>query len=119
MTLAELQQQSWQVAEDKGFHSERTNSRDDTLIRLCLIHTEVAEATQEVKRHWGGDKHEEAKERLGEELADTLIRIGDLAGCCGIDLESHVAEKMAANRNRPFRYGTPDTNTLGGSGDER
>jgi len=42
---------------------------------------------------------------IREELADILIRCGDLAGALGIDLERAVKEKMAYNATRPFKHG--------------
>lgn len=105
MTIADLVEDSWQVAEDHGFHSGRTNTRDDTIVRLCLIHSEVSEAVQEVKRH--GVDSPEVLSDLSMELADILIRVGDLCGCLGLNLEGAVKTKMDANRLRPKFYGTP------------
>lgn len=39
------------------------------------------------------------------ELADAVIRIADLCGLYGIDLEKAVKEKLSFNRTRPFRHG--------------
>lgn len=39
------------------------------------------------------------------ELADTVIRIFDMAGRWGIDLERAIREKMAYNATRPVRHG--------------
>lgn len=111
MTIAEMQIDAWQTAEDKGFHDGRSGGRDDTLLRLCLIHTEVSEAAQEVKRHGTGGRA--VLDRVASELADVLIRVGDLAGCLDLDLESAVRAKMAQNRNRPERYGTPAEHVSG------
>lgn len=38
------------------------------------------------------------------ELADAIIRILDLAGACGVDIEALVEEKHNYNK-RPFRHG--------------
>lgn len=103
MTLNQWRSECWRLAEQKGFHAGRGNSRDDTLVRLCLIHSEVSEAVQEVKRRGP----EAAREQLAEELADVLIRVFDLAGCLEIDLNAAVAAKMAKNQARPHLYGTP------------
>ena len=53
-SLAQIVAQVWADMEAKGFHAGRGTSRDDTLVRLCLVHTEVSEAAQVVKRHWAG-----------------------------------------------------------------
>ena len=39
------------------------------------------------------------------ELADLLIRVGDLAAALGIDLDFEVRRKMAYNETRPYRHG--------------
>lgn len=103
MTITELVEQSWRLAERKGFHDDIGDLRTAALVRLCLIHTEVSEAAQEVKRH--GVANAAA---IGDELADVLIRAADLAGILGIDLQACVVAKMARNANRPHKFGTPD-----------
>lgn len=102
MTITDLVRESYGAAKAKGFHDDLPADRTGTLVRLALIHTEVSEATQEVKRH--GVANPDA---IAEELADALIRIGDLAGSLSLDLEGAVEAKMAKNLTRPYRYGTP------------
>lgn len=106
-TLHDIQEESWQIAEEKGFHQGRTGGRDDTLVRLCLIHTEASEAAQVVKRCWCDPPLPAVRETLATELADIVIRVCDLAGCLDIDLEQTVLAKLEANRMRPRLYGTP------------
>lgn len=121
-TVVDLVNDSWGVAEEKGFHEGQDNGRDTTLKRLCLIHTEVSEAAQIVKRKWpsfrpGSSEREYAqigsmeglRADLAEELADVMIRIGDLALCCGIDgvqLARAIVAKHNKNLGRPKYYGT-------------
>lgn len=99
---------AWSTAETKGFHEGRGEGRDDTIVRLALIHTEVSEATQIVKREWTDAPSDELKARFAEELADVVIRVLDLAGCVGIELEEAVLHKLKANALRAFKYGTPE-----------
>lgn len=40
-----------------------------------------------------------------EELADALIRLMDLAGSLGIDLEEEMIRKMHKNEKRPYKHG--------------
>ena len=111
MTIQDLQFLSWKTAEEKGFHEGRAGSRDDALVRICLIHTEASEAAQLVKRRWPQDTNvlsEEFRNELAEELADILIRVGDLAECCMLDLDKAVKLKMAKNAGRNRLYGTPN-----------
>jgi len=129
MTIREMQRQAWQVAEDKGLHDNlrEMEPRHATMIRAALIHTEVTEAmgellapleailkllvlhravstaTQLVKKQVFPD----VREALGKELADIVIRTGDLAEDLEIDLQQHIEEKQAINTQRPYLFGTP------------
>lgn len=42
---------------------------------------------------------------IAEELADILIRTGDLAEEIGVDLQAAVVAKMAKNQGRPHKHG--------------
>jgi NTP pyrophosphatase (non-canonical NTP hydrolase) len=68
--------------------------------KLALVHSEVSEATEGHRKDQMDDKlpHRKAVE---VELADAVIRIGDLAGALGLDLGRALAEKMAFNAGRP------------------
>ena len=129
MTLTEMQAEAWNLAETKGLHADLVDAepRQTTLVRLALLQTEVTEAlqelqepllailklllmhqqislaTQRVKKH----PLPEAGAALALELADIVIRAGDLAGCLGLDLDAAVTAKMAFNRQRPYQFGTP------------
>ncbi len=45
------------------------------------------------------------KNSIEDELADALIRICDLAGKMGVDLDWHVQRKMEYNGARPYMHG--------------
>lgn len=68
-------------------------------VKLCLIHSEVSEAMEGHRKGLNDDKltHRPAIE---VELADAIIRIGDLAGRLGLDVGGAIEEKMAYNRTR-------------------
>lgn len=106
MDLAEIQRHAYETAHTKGLHDHlrSLSLRDQTLIRLALVHTEVSEAAQEAKRH---GITATSRVRIGEELADTLIRVVDLAACLEIDLDAAVQTILARNTQRPMFYGTP------------
>jgi NTP pyrophosphatase (non-canonical NTP hydrolase) len=64
--------------------------------KLCLIHSEVSEALEAFRK---GDNV-----NFAEELADTAIRVFDLAEHFGIDLDSEIGEKHAVNLKRPYKH---------------
>jgi len=68
--------------------------------KIALIHSELSEALEGVRRNADDDKlpHRKAVE---VELADALIRIFDLAGALDLDLGGAVIEKMNFNVARP------------------
>lgn len=79
-----------------------TDTRDNPLAfsnKLCLIHSEISEA-MEGDRKGLMDDHLPHRPMREVELADALIRIGDLAGAYGLDLGGAVAEKMQYNATR-------------------
>ena len=66
---------------------------------LCLIHSEISEAMEGYRKDLPDDKlpHRRAVE---VELADAMIRIGDLATYLGCDLGGAIVEKIAFNAIR-------------------
>lgn len=44
-------------------------------------------------------------EGIPSELADIVIRVSDICGRYGIDLEAAIKEKMEYNKNRPYKHG--------------
>ncbi len=84
----------------KGFHTPKTicdSDSDNMLGKLMLVVTEIAEAAEAV-RHYN-------LMNFKEELADATIRIFDICGTVGIDLEEEIDEKMRVNEQRPTRHG--------------
>lgn len=74
---------------------------------LCLIHSEVSEALDEFRQNRGPHYLGEGgkPEGIAVELADVVIRIADLCGQYGWDLEEAIVEKLAYNSTRPYRHG--------------
>lgn len=64
---------------------------------LMLIVSELAEAQE-------GLRHNDIA-NFKEELADTAIRLADLCGGLGIDLEAEIKKKMAINEKRGYLHG--------------
>lgn len=48
---------------------------------------------------------EHVKDTFQDELTDALIRILDLCGHEGIDIDSHIALKLEYNKTRPHKHG--------------
>lgn len=67
--------------------------------KLCLIHSEVSEAMEGVRKNLPDDKLPDRR-MFEVELADAAIRIFDLAGAMDFDLGAAIAEKMAFNAQR-------------------
>jgi NTP pyrophosphatase (non-canonical NTP hydrolase) len=101
LTIEEMQQLAWQNSEDHGFHDNV-----DVPTKLMLI---VAEAAEALEDHRAGnpDSVLESGKPVGiaSELADIVIRVGDLAGILDIDLEEAVIRKMKYNAGRPHKHG--------------
>ena len=66
---------------------------------LCLIHSEVSEAMEGYRKNLKDDKLPH-RSMFEVELADTLIRIFDLAGAHNLDLAGATLEKLAYNQSR-------------------
>lgn len=82
----------------KGFwDGRRVSDPLHVLAALMLITTEVAEAAEAVRLPDYGN--------LPEELADVCIRVFDLAGGLGIDLQREIEHKMNLNEGRPRLHG--------------
>lgn len=66
---------------------------------LCLIHSEISEAMEGVRKDLMDDKltHRKMEE---VELADAVIRILDYAGAYGLDIGGAMIEKMVYNTRR-------------------
>lgn len=67
--------------------------------KIALIHSEISEAMEGHRKNLMDDKLPHRK-MIEVELADALIRIGDLAGVLNLDLGSAVVEKMNYNSVR-------------------
>lgn len=66
---------------------------------LCLIHSEISEAMEGLRKDLMDDKLPHRK-MVEVELADALIRIFDMAGAFGYDLNGAMQEKFLYNKTR-------------------
>lgn len=74
--------------------------------KLALIHSEISEALEAYRENQLTGMEDDGKPvGLDSELADAVIRIFDLSGYMGIDIEEIIKKKMAYNMTRPHRHG--------------
>lgn len=103
-TLNEIGAESLRCSAEKGFDNVTPTDWDSPSGRLLiptklvLIHTEISEAVEEFRK--GHDR-----QNFGSELADIIIRVGQLGVGLGIDLDAAVAVKQQKNRERPHQHG--------------
>ncbi len=81
------------IAKEKGFWDKDRNIGE----ALMLIVTELAEAME-------GYRHQD-HDNFREELADTFIRLFDLCGGLGIDIQAEIMKKCEKNKTRPYKHG--------------
>ena len=64
---------------------------------LMLIVSELGEACEALRNN--NDRN------FKEEIADTFIRLADLCGGLGIDIEKEIIKKIKKNKKRPYKHG--------------
>lgn len=110
--LNDLSDLIYDIAEEKGFwdYEDEFGQLGIVPVKLALIASEVSEALA-VHRSIYDDEPVEGVEMsslqeddFGEELADILIRILDLASGLDLDIGSIVLDKIEKNKDRPRRH---------------
>lgn len=112
MTLKEMQDRAYGMAKQKGFHSIGELLPDNRIaipkalfekllmaVKIVLIHSELSELVEEIR------SSETNWDHADEEMADILIRMGDLAGLAETNLDRSVTKKMTINASRPHKHG--------------
>jgi NTP pyrophosphatase (non-canonical NTP hydrolase) len=113
LTISQLVATAHGMAVEKGWHevtdevTEVTPDRFGALV--ALVHSEASEAL-EAYRETGKATESTLSpkgkpEGVPSELADIVIRVADICGLLGIDLEAAVKSKIAYNATRPRRHG--------------
>jgi NTP pyrophosphatase (non-canonical NTP hydrolase) len=100
LTISQLQKDSARISKAHGFWDEvdTVDQKYTTFARLCMIHSEVSEAMEAVRKgHHALD--------VASELADIVIRVCDLAEFLEVDLSQAISTKQAINETRPFKHG--------------
>jgi NTP pyrophosphatase (non-canonical NTP hydrolase) len=101
MTITEMQDICFKNSVAAGWWELKDGQTVDDLVpvKLCLIHSEVSEAMEGHRKNLMDDKLPH-RSMLEVELADAMIRIFDLAGATGLDLEGALNEKLEYNKVR-------------------
>lgn len=89
-SIRELMDRHYEWGERMGWHNKTP------LEYLALISSEVGEAVNECRG-------EQPTDRIGEELADIILRTIDFAATLKIDIERQILLKMALNEQRGTR----------------
>lgn len=118
-SISDLQRISHQMAMEKGWWSDyREKSSEHNVLpeKIALMHSELSEALEEVRegrpafwlrdlRNVQGNVYAQKPEGWATEMADCIIRIMDVCGFFGVDLEKIIQDKIAYNATRPFKHG--------------
>ncbi len=108
LTISSLVHTAHDAAKAKGWHEGADpDSPVQVLAWLALLHSEVSEAVEDVRRGMlaEGVREDGKPGGLPSELADVAIRLADTCGALGIDLEGAIRRKMAFNATRSHRHG--------------
>lgn len=81
------------IAVSKGFWDGPRNQGEI----VALIHSEASELLEAFRN--------DDRANAAEEAADIIIRVLDMAGGFGMDLDGAVRAKMEKNRGRPYKHG--------------
>ena len=92
-TLNSLAKNIAKWREEKGFITGWENMPE----KLMLVVTELSEAMEAYRK--------DDKKNFNEEIADTIIRLCDIVGSLGIDIEDEIEKKMAINKDRDYKHG--------------
>jgi NTP pyrophosphatase (non-canonical NTP hydrolase) len=128
MKINETIKLAHELARSKGFWDSEERNIPEALL---LVITEIAEATEALRKEHKASpnipgtlydayleepypmdaetfKHEfetHIKNTFEDEIADTVIRLFDLCGGLGIDLETHILLKINYNKLRGYKHG--------------
>lgn len=97
-SITQWVEQCYTASKEKGFWENDRNVGE----MLMLIVSELGEA---IEAHRSGKMGLEEKDTFEDEIADTMIRIFDMCGGLGIDLEKQIEWKMAFNKSREAKHG--------------
>lgn len=116
--LNNLSKKIYAANKKKGFWPKSNEPQRNVGELLMLVTSELGEAldAHRINKHTTplgkgiiNEKFEDFKEHIKDtfedEIADAVIRLLDLCGGLGIDIEWHIKMKMKYNASRPFKHG--------------
>jgi NTP pyrophosphatase (non-canonical NTP hydrolase) len=107
-SLNGLRDLCFRIAVSKGWHDKHDKNDPQTFpTLLCLVHSEVSEALEDYRMGLAitAQRHNGKPYGIPLELADIIIRVMDICGLYGIDIDKAVKEKLQYNESRPYRHG--------------
>ena len=102
-SMAHVQREIYDNSVEHGFWTGEGNQNIPT--KLCLIHSEVSEALECYRKNNPPSEKCPGHSHLGEELADTVIRIMDLCEHLGVNLGQAILDKHKYNKMRSYQHG--------------
>jgi NTP pyrophosphatase (non-canonical NTP hydrolase) len=109
-SLNGLRDLCFRIAVSKGWHDKHDKNDPQTFpALLCLVHSEVSEALEDYRMGLAVTAQQANADGkpygIPSELADIIIRVMDICGLYGIDIDKAVKEKLQYNESRPYRHG--------------
>lgn len=103
MSLNDLTKEIHEANRDKGFWDDEIPNLNE---KIMLVVSELAEAVEELRSDMSGYYEVDGKpEGVDVELVDALIRLLDILGYRGADVEKILTAKLAYNATRPYKHG--------------
>ena len=99
--LAEIQDEIYAIAVSKGWWSTTRNKGE----LIALMHSELSEALEGLRHNNPPSDKIPTFSAVEEELADTIIRILDMAAAYGLRIGPAILAKMEFNQTREYKHG--------------